>query len=132
MLFIAIAIVHLPEVHRTVQTNRGRTPRSQCDRAAIAARSSRDLIAFVVDSFQPDQTTFPGASGAQLTPDRSPIAARSWLIVAKIVAFLEANLKPNPSGFFAELKPRRHTQRLVPTTPSNDAHDRFQWPRFRA
>ena len=102
------------------------------DRGAIEPRSSRNLTAFVADSFQPDQTTFPGASRARSTPDRSPIAARSWSIVAKIVAFLEANLKPNPRGFFAELKPRRRTQRLVPTTPSNDAHDRFQWPRFRA
>ena len=38
-------------------------------------------------------------------------------------------MKPNPSGFCAELKPRRRVQGIVPTTPSNDAHDRFNWPR---
>ena len=87
------------------QRNRGRTPRSRCDRAAIAVRSNRDLTAFVADSFQPAQTAFPGASGARSTPDRSPIAVRSWSIVAEIMAFLEADLKVNSSGFFVELKP---------------------------
>ena len=117
---------------RTAQMNRGRTLRSRCDRAAIVARSNRDLTAFVADSFQLAQTAFPGASGARSAPDQSPIAARSWSIVAEIVVFLEADLKPNSCGFFVELKPRRRTQRLVLMTPSNDAHDRLYCSRFRA
>ena len=44
------------------------------------------------------------------------------------MAFLEADLKPNSRGFFVELKPRRRTRRLVPTTPSNDAFKRRPRP----
>ena len=127
-----VTVPSLSELHRTAQRNRGRTLRSRCDRTAIAARSNRDPTAFIADLFRRDLTAFPGVYGARSTPDQSPIAARSWSIVVEIVAFLEADLKPNSRGFFVELKPRRRTQRLVPTTPSNDAHGRFYCPRFRA
>ena len=72
--------------HRTVQTSRGRTPRSRSDRATIAARSSRDRTSFIAESIHDRQTTFAGESGARSTPDRGPIVAQSWSIMAKIVA----------------------------------------------
>ena len=67
--------------------------RSNRDRAAITARSGRDRTSFIAESIHDRPTTFPGASGARSTPDRSLIVMRSWSIVAKIVASFEANLK---------------------------------------
>ena len=69
--------------------------RSNRDRAAIVARSIRDRTSFITESIHDRQMTFPGASGARSTPDHSPIVARLWSIVAKIVASFEANLKQN-------------------------------------
>ena len=109
------------------------------DRAAIAARSSRDRGAIEPRShtlcrgIDPlELTLIDGALGVRSTPDQSPIGRKSWSIVAEIVAFLEADLKPKSRGFIAELKPRCYAQRSAPTSPSTDTHDRFQWPRFRA
>ena len=41
-------------------------------------------------------------------------------------------LKRNSSQFGLELKPQHHSVQTAPTKPWFRAHDRFQWPRFRA
>ena len=60
-----------PEEHRTATTSRGRTPPSRPDRAAIAARSSRNHTPFVVESI-------PWLSINILSRIWSTIDARSW------------------------------------------------------
>ena len=69
-----------------------------------------------------DRQAIDEALASRLTPDRGENCGGNR-------GLFETNLKLNPSGFFAELKPRRRVQGIVPTTPSNDAHDRFNWPR---
>ena len=105
------------DLNLTATTNRGRTPRSRRDRASITLYLSWNR-------FHDCWAVSYRGSGARSTPIKARSWRKSWSIVAEIVAFLEADLKPNSRGFFVELKPRRRTQRLIPTTPSNDLHDR--------
>ena len=57
---------------------RGRTPRSWLDRAAIAARSSRDRTSYAVESPLLDPTRIGEDLRPRSKPDRDPIVARSW------------------------------------------------------
>ena len=74
------------DVNPTVQTIRGRTPRSRLDRTAIVARSSHDQGAYVVESPPLDQMATDGDPGSRLTHNRGPI-------VAKIVVSLKQKLR---------------------------------------
>ena len=77
------------------------------DRAAIAARSSRDRIHYAAESIPLELTLIDEALGVRSTPDRSPIERKSWSIVAEIVAFLEADLKPKSRGVEATMLRRK-------------------------
>ena len=65
------------------------------DRGPIEPQLSRDRTSFIAELIHVRQTTFSGESRARSTPDRGLIVARSWSIMAKIVASFEANLKQN-------------------------------------
>ena len=66
------------EHDRTAVELRGRTPRSRRDRAAIAARSSRDRGDSGADLSPIDQQVIDDALTPRSTPDQSPITARLW------------------------------------------------------
>ena len=102
--------------HRMVQTSRGRMPRSWSDRAAIAARLSRDLTSFIAESLQQDPTTADRDPGPRSTPDRGLIVARSWPDHATIGALFEAKFKPIHPGFEATmpLSANRSHDALIP------------------
>ena len=57
------------DFHQTMEDNRERTPRSRFDRAAIAARSSRDRGAYVVESPPFKRTAIDERSGPRSWPD---------------------------------------------------------------
>ena len=99
------------------------------DRGPIEPRSSRDLISFVAESLQPDQTTADRDPRPRLTPDRGLIVARSWPDRGPIVPRLGLFLKRNSSRFIPDLKPQSHAIETASTTLENRLHDRFNWPR---
>ena len=113
---IFIAII----ADRTATTNRGRTPRSRPDRAAIAARSSRNHTPFVVESIPRLLSSSFEESGARSTLDRGrswSIARRTWPILK--LSF-EAKFKPFRRGFEATT----HAQGSASTTLENRPHER--------
>ena len=65
------------------------------DRGAIEPRSSRDLTAFVAESFQPDQMAADRDPGQRLMLDRGLIVAQSWPDRATIGPLFEAKFKSN-------------------------------------
>ena len=69
------------DLHQTALRMRGRTPRSWLDRAAIAARSSRDRRAFEAESTPRSPEMLSWRSAARSTPNRCTIRPRSWSIV---------------------------------------------------
>ena len=79
------------DLNLTATTHRGRTPRSRPDRAAIAARSSRNHTLFIVESIPRMLSGSYRGSGARSTPIKARLWRKSWSIVAEIVAFLEAD-----------------------------------------
>ena len=85
------------ELHRMARMTRGRTPQSQSDRTAIAARSSGDRGSFVVES--PPRSLNGNYWRMEITiysrswPDRGAIVARSRRNRGPIVVLLEAKLK---------------------------------------
>ena len=87
--------VQSPEAHRTVQTIRGRTPRPRSDRTTIAARSSRNRGAYVVESPPVDQMATDGDPGSRSTHDRDPIMARLWPDRGKNCGLFEAKIEAN-------------------------------------
>ena len=101
-------------------------PRLRRDQAAIEEILARDRRGFVSHRSAGDRRSTSVTIDARSRP-------RSWRDRGENrggnLGLFETNLKLNPSGFFAELKPPRRVQGIIPTTPSNDAHDRFNWPR---
>ena len=100
--------------------------------STIAIRSNRDRAAIAHHSSRNQSTTVRRHFLEHLEHDRRPIVARSWSIVAKIVAFFEANLKQNRGLFVANPEATTTPQGIAPTTPANCLHDRLYRPRFRA
>ena len=101
-------------------------PRSRCDRAAIAARSSRDRGDLGADLSPIDRQAIDEALTPRSTPDRDPIVSRSWRKSRRKCGTSEAKLKLNTSRFVAELKPRLMSKEFLPrrlqtmpTTASN-------------
>ena len=63
------------KLHQTAGKIRERTPRSQSDRTAIAARWSRDRGSFIMDSMPRSRRTIPTEHGKRKGHDRGPIAS---------------------------------------------------------
>ena len=118
--------------HRTSLTSSGRTLRSRLDPSAIGEFAWWNRRQSSIRRSTNDQDHDRGAIVARSWRDRGPIAARSWPDRGPIAAKMQDIRRRNWSWFVAELKPRSSPQGTAPTTPSNNAHDRFQWPRFRA
>ena len=113
--------------HRTVQTSRGRTPRSRSDSVAIESRSSCDrgtieprshifhrrIIPTRSNGGRPRSTT---TIDTRSWPDRGLIVARSWPDRATIRALFEAKFKPIDPGFEATmpLSANRSHDTLIP------------------
>ena len=90
-----IAVVHLLEAPSDDEDKTWKNPRSRSDRAAIAARSSRDHTSFIGESSPVDRQAIDEGSGPRSSRDRGGDRG-----------YLEAKLKPNSRRFVAELKPR--------------------------
>ena len=106
------------------------------DRAAIAARSSRDRGAIARLWTRNHLYMSRRRSAKTSDHDRSPIVTRSWLDRGMIVVLNSWEEEPNSPlklvKSAAELKPRLHAQGIAPTTLENRPHDRLYSPRFRA
>ena len=96
-------------------------PRSRRDRAAIGAPSARN-------PFHDHRSTVP----KHQEHDRRSIVVNRGRSREDRGLILRLLLKRNSSQFGPELKPQRRSVQTAPTTPWFLAHDRFQWPRFRA
>ena len=73
-----IPIVRSPETRSNGADKAWKNPRSRSDRAAIAARSSRNHSIFVGESSLVDRQAIDEGTGPRSWPDRGPIVARSW------------------------------------------------------
>ena len=84
------------------------------------------------ESLSPDSMLIGGNLGPRSNPDRGSIVARSCsdrdAKIVEIGAKSTAEIGQNCWGIEAASSP----QGTASTKPSNNAHDRFQWPRFRA
>ena len=103
-------------------------PRSHHDRIAIERRSHSFRGGIASRRPDDDRRSTRTKIMARSWPDRGPIVARSRPDRAENQAFFEAKLKLILRGIEATT----HAPGSASMTPSNDAHDRFQWPRFRA
>ena len=110
------------DLHRTALRIRGGTPRSRFDRAAIAARSSRDRGAYVAKSSLVDRTAIDEWPGPRSWPDRGPI-------VAKFVAILKENWSQFVAKSWSIQELRRRPKEPLPiplqtaSTIASIAHD---------
>ena len=95
----------------TAAKHRGRTLRSQPDRAAIEEILSWDRRGFVSNRSAGDRRRTSTTIDARSRPDHGAIVAK---IAAEIVAKIEAKLKPNSRRFVAELKPRSMPTESLP------------------
>ena len=116
------------DLHRTVQTRRGRTH----DRGPIKSRSSRDHTSFVEQSSPVDRQAIDKGLGQRSWPDRRPIVARSWPNRGGNCGDLEAKLKRWPSPIRPGIEATIHAQGIAPSTSSNRLHDHLNCPRFGA
>ena len=102
------------------------------DRSPIVTRSRRDRSSIVPRLDLLSSRNHSKLRRWRLTEiqihDRRSIMAWSWPDRATIWARVEAKLKSILCGIEAASSP----QRIAPTTSSNNAHDRFHRPRFRA
>ena len=102
--------------HRTAGRIRGRTPRSQSDRTAIAARSSRDRGSFDVEAKPRSRRTFSAEDGKRNVHDRGPITSGSWTDHCLIMA----TFKRDQSFFWSEIEA---------DSSRNGSHDLCPWNR---
>ena len=100
------------DLHRTAQTLHGRTPRSRCNRAAIAHHSSWNLL-------HDHRMAIVGASVPRSTPDRGPIMADR----GENRGYSEAKLKLNSPPIRRGIEATIYAHGIAPSTPSNCLHD---------
>ena len=130
--FICVGSPSNSDPNRTALRMHGRTPRSWLDRAAIAARSSRNRTPYAAEIPLLDPTWIGDDLRTRSTPDRNPIVAWSirksrrklWLIIREIEADLPGNWSPRHRS--KESFPRR--PQTTPTTASIGHDLRVNFP----
>ena len=116
------------KLNRTARRIRGRTPRLRSDRTAIVVRSSCDRGSSIVES-RPRCTPHNSKECGFLLEAKFQrscflFEAKLKAIVARSLHLLEAKLEWICRGIEAMI----YVHRIAPTSPSNDAHDRFNCP----
>ena len=117
------------KLNRTARRIRERTPRSQSDRNAIAARSSRDRCSSIVESRRRCTPHDSKECGfffeAKFQRSCFLFEAKFKAIVARSLCLLEEKLEWICRGIEATI----YAHGIAPSMPSNRFNDRFNCPR---
>ena len=78
------------------------------------------------ESLSPDSMLIGGNLGPQSNPDRGSIVARSWSDRGAKIVEIGAKSTAEIGQMCCRIEAASAPQGTASTTPSNDAHDRFQ------